>query len=73
VPVVRVRLKERIARALLEHEMPRLDRPLVFSVQRGKNTAIRAESFDELRRALRAPTESGPGRRGRGRKHRRRL
>ena len=73
VPVVRVRLKERIARALLEHEMPRLDRPLVFSVQRGKNTAIRAESLDELRRALRAPTESGPGRRGRGRKHRRRL
>jgi hypothetical protein len=73
VAKVRVRLKERIARTLLEHELPRLDRPLVFTIQRGKNTAIRAESLEELRRALSAPIESGPGRRARGRKHRRRL
>ena len=73
VAKVRVRLKERIARTLLERELPRLDRPLVFTIQRGKSTAIRAESLEELRRALSAPIESGPGRRARGRKHRRRL
>jgi hypothetical protein len=73
VASARVRLKERIARALLEQELPQLDRPLVFTVMRGRNTAIRAGSLEELRRALRAPTASGPARRARGRKHRRRL
>ena len=70
---VRVRLKERIARSLLERELPTLDRPLVFSVMRGRHAAIRAGSLEELRRALTAPTGPVQGRRGRGRKHRRRL
>ena len=70
---VRVRLKERIARTLLEHELPALDRPLVFSVIRGRSGAIRAGSLEELRRALTTPSGSVQGRRGRGRKHRRRL
>ncbi len=70
---VRVRLRERTARALLAQGPPRLDRPLVFTLMRGKNAAIRVASLDELRRALSAPAASGPGRRGRGRRHRRRL
>jgi hypothetical protein len=70
---VRMRLKERIARTLLEHELPSLDRPLVFSVMRGRHGAIRAGSLEELRSALTAPTGPVQGRRGRGRKHRRRL
>jgi len=73
VAAVRVRLKERIARTLQEHELPKLDRPLVFSVARGRNTAVRASSVAELRRTLSAPVAPAPGRRGRGRKHRRRL
>jgi len=73
VSAARVRLKERIARSLQEQDLPRLDRPLVFSVIRGRTAAIRAGSLAELRRALSAPAPSGPGRRGRGRKHRRRL
>ena len=73
VATVRVRLKERVVRSLLDQEVPKLDRPLVFTVMHGRNTAIRADSLEDLRRALRAPTEAGPGRRARGRKHRRRL
>ena len=73
VPAARVRLKERIARSLQEQDLPRLDRALVFSVVRGRNAAIRAGSLAELRRALSAPASFGPARRGRGRKHRRRL
>jgi ATP-dependent helicase HrpA len=73
VAMARIRLKERTARALLEQDLPRLDRPLVFIVMRGKSTAVRAASLEDLRRALSARDRPGPGRRGRGRKHRRRL
>ncbi len=73
VAAVRVRLKERTARALLEQELPRLDRPLTFTLMRGKHTAIRAGSLEELRRALNQRPATGPGRRAKGRKHRRRL
>jgi len=74
VAVVRVRLKERVARTLREHELPRLDRPLQFSVLRGKNAAVRVASLQELRRVLSGREERPDrGRRGRARKHRRKL
>jgi ATP-dependent helicase HrpA len=73
VPIVRVRLKERIARALLEQELPVVDRRLAFVVTRGKSAAVRAASLEELRRALSARERSGQGQRARARKHRRRL
>jgi len=73
VATVRVRLKERVVRALVDEELPKLDRPLAFTVMRGRNAAIRAGSLEDLRRALRTPTVTGPGRRARGRKHRRKL
>ena len=73
VAVVRVRVRERIARTLLEHELPQLDRPLVFAIIRGRDTAIRAGSLAELRRALSAPSQPGRARRAQGRRHRRRL
>ncbi len=72
VAAVRVRLRERLARALQEQELPRLDRPLVFSVVRGRNAAVRANSLAELRRALSVPAPA-PARPGRGRRHRRKL
>ncbi|HTT67292.1 MAG TPA: DEAD/DEAH box helicase [Gemmatimonadales bacterium] len=71
--IVRVRLRERIARALRDDELPRLDRRVAFTLVRGKNTAVRADSLTDLRRVLtgRPPTEQA--RRGRARKHRRKL
>ena len=72
--LVRVRLRERIARTLREGDLPRLDRPVAFAVIRGKNTSVRAASLEELRRRLSA--SAGPparGRRGRAKKHRRKL
>jgi len=74
VGLVRVRLKERVARTLREGDLPRLDRPLHFAVLRGKNSSVRAASLEELRRVL-TPREQPPGRgrQGRARKHRRKL
>ena len=70
--MVRARLRERTARELREQDLPRLDRPLGFTVLRGKRAALRADSLEELRYQLgaRAPDRPSPGR---ARKHRRRL
>ncbi len=70
---VRVRLKERLARMLQATDLPQLDRPLTFAVLRGKGAALRASSLAELRRSLSARERPDPGRRGRARKHRRKL
>lgn len=53
-PVVRIRMKEALARRLGSHEVPVLDRPVMFTVMRGKHAAIRAASLQELRRLLSA-------------------
>jgi ATP-dependent helicase HrpA len=73
VGIARIRLKERPARALSAHDLPRLDRPVAFTVMRGKRAALRAASLEELRRLLSAGTRPGPGSRARAKKHRRRL
>jgi hypothetical protein len=71
--IARVRLKERLARSLGPGDLPRLDRPVAFTVVRGKDATIRAGSLEELRRLLSSREQSGPRSRARARKHRRRL
>ena len=50
--VVRLRLREGQARRLHEREIPPLDRPVRFTVVRGRHPAVRAGSLAELRVAL---------------------
>jgi hypothetical protein len=66
-PVVRVRMKEGQARRLRPKDLPRLDRPLVFSVMRGRQEVLRTRSVEELRAGL-----AGLPRRDRGHRRRRR-
>ena len=68
-PVVRIRMKEHLARQLGSHEVPVLDRPVAFTVVRGKHAAVRAATLQELRRALSA---GGTDRRRSGKARRRR-
>jgi ATP-dependent helicase HrpA len=53
VGVVRLRLKEGQARRLHPQDLPPFDRPVRFTVTRGKHEAVRASSLDELRQGLR--------------------
>jgi len=53
--VARLRLPEKIARTLVESELPALDRPLRFVVPRGQRGAVRAASLDELQELLDRP------------------
>jgi hypothetical protein len=77
----RLRIPEKIARTLVEAELPRLDRPLRFIVTRGARGAVRAGTLDELQDLLDSPwtdqeterversrrgAEARPGRRGGG-------
>jgi hypothetical protein len=73
VGVVRMRLKEGQARRLQARDIPPLDRPVRFTVTRGKHDAVRAASLEELREGLRSLTRGpqprgggGGGRAGRG-------
>src|SRR5262245_57535705 len=66
--VVRLRLREGQARRLHEREIPPLDRPVRFTVVRGKHPAVRAASLPELRAALKTLPRNEP----RARPHRRR-
>ncbi|MGE0354261.1 MAG: helicase-related protein [Gemmatimonadales bacterium] len=73
--VVRLRMREGQARRLQPRDIPALDRPVRFTVVRGKRPAIRAETLADLHRQLRSlKQEDRPVRRGRGRgggRHRR--
>jgi hypothetical protein len=71
--IVRVRLKEGLARRLRPEDLPTLDRPLAFSVSQGKHAAVRAASLQELRTELSAGRRIGPRQSVRARKHRRRT
>jgi ATP-dependent helicase HrpA len=53
--IARLRLPEKIARTLVEEEVPRLDRPVRFMVTRGKRGTVRAASLAELQEALDRP------------------
>jgi hypothetical protein len=53
--VVRLRLPEKLARTLVEEELPRLDRPARFVVTRGQRGAVRAETLDDLQAQLDLP------------------
>lgn len=52
VGVVRLRLKEGQARRLRPDDLPALDRPLRFTVIRGKRPAIQAASLEDMQRQL---------------------
>jgi hypothetical protein len=53
--VARLRLPEKVARTLNEHELPALDRPLRFIVTRGARGAARASTLAELQEELDRP------------------
>jgi hypothetical protein len=57
--VARLRLKEGQARRLTDRDLPVLDRPVRFTVLRGKREAIRADSLAELRGRLEAAARDG--------------
>ncbi len=69
--IVRIRMKEHLARRLASHEVPVLDRPIAFTVVRGKHAAVRVATIQDLRRAL-SDGASGRRRSGSARTHRRR-
>jgi len=50
--VARLQLKEGQARRLQAGDLPAFDRPLRFTVLRGKRPAVRADSLEDLRRQL---------------------
>jgi ATP-dependent helicase HrpA len=66
VGVVRLRLKEGQARRLHPKDLPPFDRPVRFTVTRGKHEAVRAGSLDELRQGLRSLGSAQRGRVMRG-------
>jgi hypothetical protein len=76
VGVVRLRLKEGQARRVQPRDLPPFDRPVRFTVTRGKHDAVRAGSLEELREGLRGLVRSdrtrGGGGRGASRRSRRR-
>ena len=53
--VARLRIPEKVARTLVEEELPALDRPLRFVVTRGKRGAVRAATLGELQELLDRP------------------
>jgi ATP-dependent helicase HrpA len=71
--VVRLRLREGQARRLQPRDVPALDRPVRFTVLRGKREAVRAASVEELHRQLSGLSREERARlvRGGGRRRRR--
>ena len=79
IGVARVRLREGQARRLRQDELPALDRPLRFAVQRGTHAPIQADTVADLQSALqrshipsnddRGDQGEPRGRRGRGRRN----
>jgi hypothetical protein len=53
--IARLRVPEKMARTLVESEVPALDRPVRFMVTRGKRGTVRAATIDELQEALDRP------------------
>ena len=57
--VVRIRMREHLARRLRDEDLPQLDRPVGITVIRGKHGAVRAWTVKELRKALSAAARPG--------------
>ena len=55
LPVVRLRLPEKIARTLVVEELPVLDRPLRFVVPRGQRGSVRADDLVTLQQRMDDP------------------
>jgi ATP-dependent helicase HrpA len=53
--IVRLRMPEKLARTLVQEEIPVLDRPIRFVVPRGQRGSVRANSLDELQEKLSLP------------------
>ncbi|HSE68288.1 MAG TPA: hypothetical protein VLB12_14970, partial [Gemmatimonadales bacterium] len=70
IGVVRLRLREGQARRLHEREIPPLDRPVRFTVVRGRHPAVRAATLAELHAALRTLPRNEPRTRPRRRRRR---
>lgn len=70
--VVRLRLKEGQARRLHPRDLPPFDRPVRYTVTRGKHEAVRAASLEELRKGLRSLGSMQRGRVMRGERRPRR-
>jgi hypothetical protein len=73
VGVARVRLREGQVKRLRPDDLPRLDRPLRFAVQRGHHPPILADTIPDLQALLRRGPrdqdgQGGPGRQDGGRK-----
>jgi hypothetical protein len=70
--IVRLRLKEGQARQLHPRDLPAFDRPVRYTVIRGKHEAVRANSLEELRQGLRSLGNAQRARVARGGRRRRR-
>jgi ATP-dependent helicase HrpA len=55
--IARVRLREGQAKRLRPDELPRLDRPLRFAVQRGRHAPLLADTIPDLQAMLRRPSK----------------
>lgn len=55
IGVVRLNLPEKLARTLVEEELPVLDRPIRFGVFRGRRGAVRADTLLDLQEQLDLP------------------
>src|SRR6185437_57072 len=55
VGVVRLVLPEKVARGLVQEELPELDRPVRFTITRGGRGSVKADSLDEIAEALDRP------------------
>jgi ATP-dependent helicase HrpA len=58
--VARLVLPEKMARTLVEEELPTLDRPIRFTVPRGQKGTVRAATLDELQDLLDRPWAPPP-------------
>ena len=68
VGVARLVLPEKLARTVVEEELPSLDRPIRFVVYRGQRGSVRADTLGELQHRLELPW--APGERDVGRPER---
>jgi len=67
-PVVRMRLREAVARKIRKRDLIKIDRPYRFSVLRGKRELFRATSLKDLQNRLRNLPAERKRPRGRGRR-----